>query len=151
MELRPRLVDLVLSLHTSQYASGDVIAEVQEVANAVRDKNVCGLLKSLQVIDEDDQGAAFDIYFFDSAVTIGAENGAPDVTDAEMRSLLGIVSVATADYKDVGGSKVASYKNIDLILKPGTDSTSVWIGVINGAGTPTYTASGMRLRLGVMG
>lgn len=147
---QPRhIVDVTLSADTSIFANGDVIADTQIVSNACFDKARAANLDSLVLIDEDDQGAALDLYFFDANVSMGTENGAPNVTDASMRSLLGIVPVATSDYKDVGGSKVANLRNLGLMLKPATDALDVYVAAVNGAGTPTYTASGLKLRLGI--
>lgn len=149
MELRYRIVEATMSLDTAIYAAGDVLADTQEITNFFRVKNVASLLKSVAVIDEDDQGAAFDIYFFDANVSLGTENAAPNISDANGRSFLGLVSIATGDYKDVGGVRHANIKNIDEILKGPLDSTSVFVGIVNGAGTPTYSAAGIKLRFGV--
>lgn len=146
---RVRIVDLTLSLDTGAYASGDVLANTQVVTDALRDKNVGGTLRSLTVIDEDDQKAVFDIYFLDAASSLGAENGPPDITDAAARSLLGKVAVAVADYKDLGGVAIAHYDNLNILLRAATDSKDIYVGVINGSGSPTYTASGLKLRLGI--
>lgn len=138
-----RLVDLTMSLDTSIYANGDVLAEVQALGCGA------GLLKSLTLIDKDDQKAALDIYFFSAAVVLGTENGAPSISDADCLECLGVVPIAAADYKDLGGVSMAIIKNIDMILKPVVDTQNVYIGMVNGSGTPTYTAAGMKLRLGI--
>ena len=147
--MHTRLVDVTLSLDTNAYTAGDVLAATQEVPFAIRDKNGIDTLDSLMVIDEDDQGAAFDLYFFSSNASLGAENGAPDITDTNIRNILAIISVATADYKDLGGAKVAYYRDLGIMLKSAADSYSVYVGAVNGAGTPTYSASGLKLRLGI--
>lgn len=147
--MHTRLVDVTLTLDTNAYTAGDVLAATQLVENAVRDKNQIDTLESLVVIDEDDQGAAFDIYFFSANSALGTENAAPNISDADARNLLAIVSVGTGDYKDVGGAKVAFFRDLGILLKPATDTTNIYVGVVNGAGTPTYTAAGLKLRLGI--
>jgi len=51
------LIEVILSLNTSQYASGDVLADTQEVAAAFANGHPA-VLYSLQVIDEDDQAGS---------------------------------------------------------------------------------------------
>lgn len=144
------LVDVTLSLDTSAYASGDVLAATQEIANAVRFSGGRAVLQSLTLIDLDDQGAALTLYFLQANQAIGTENAAPDIDDTEVLDVLGFVDIATADYKDLGGAKVVSLKNIGLMLEAAASSTSIYVAAVNGSGTPTYTASGLRLRLGLL-
>ncbi len=47
--------DVTLSLDTSTYASGDVLADMQEIANAVRANGGSVVIQSLTVIDKDDR------------------------------------------------------------------------------------------------
>ena len=138
---------VTFSLDTSAYASGEVLADTQVITDAMLDKNVPMKLESILLLDEDDQGVAFDIYLFDSLVSLGTENGVVSITDANMRSCLGIISVATADWKDLGGSRVANIKNIGLVVKAATDSRDLYVGIVNGTGTPTFTASGLKAKL----
>ena len=44
--------------------------------------------------------------------------------------------------------KVATLRGVGLELESTT--ASIWVGIVNGTGTPTYTASGLRLRLGLV-
>ena len=139
------MITVTLSLDTSAYASGDLLADTQEVTNYLSIAGTTSYLQSMTVVDEDDQKVGFDVYFLSSNVTMGTENSAPSISDANSRSILGFVSVAAADYKDLGGTAIASIKNIGLTL---TGPSGLWIAVVNGTGTPTYTASGVKLRLG---
>lgn len=144
------LVDVTLSLDTNIYASGDLLADTQAVASAVRLADGKGILHSVTVIDEDDQGVAFDLYFLSANNTLGSENSAPSISDANARDILGIVSIATADYKDLGGVKVAIKTGLNIIIKGAAASTSIHVAAVNGSGTPTYTASGIKLRVGIV-
>jgi hypothetical protein len=144
------LVDVTLSLDTSAYASGDLLADTQAVANAVRFNAGTGVLHSVMVIDEDDNGVAFDLYFASASATFGSENSAPSISDANAREILGIVPVATSDYKDLGGVKVAIKTGLNIIIKGATGSTSIYVAAVNGSGTPTFTASGLKLRVGIV-
>lgn len=144
------LIDVTLSLDTGAYANGDLLADTQAVANAVRVNDGTGILHSVMIVDEDDQGAAFDLYFLSANNTLGSENSAPSISDANARDILCRVSVATADYSDLGGVKVANLHSLNRIIKGASGSTSIYVAAVNGSGTPTYTASGVKLRIGII-
>ena len=141
------IISVTLSLDTAAYASGDLLADAQAVTSAARSSGGGGKLISLTVIDEDDQGVAFDVYLTSSSNSWGTENAAPTISDADARSIQAKVSVATADYKDLGGVKVAHYANINSIFLT-VGSANLYVAVVNGTGTPTFTASGVKLIFG---
>lgn len=142
------LITVTLSLDTAAYADGDVMADSQVVTNAVRVAGGRATLKSVVVVDEDDVGQAFDILFFSSNVSLGTENAAPSITDANARNFLGFVKVAAADYIDLGGVKVATKTSCELMLEPASGRDIYVATIIRGAGT--YTASGVSLKLGLV-
>jgi hypothetical protein len=136
------------TLDTSAYTAGDVLFDTAAVAGALRVSGGKAKLVSVTVLDEDDQAAAtLDLYFFRSNVSLGTVNGAPNVSDANARECLGWVPVAVADWKDVGTSKIACVRNVNLMLKA-TTGTTVYVAGVTG-GTPTQTAAGIRIALGL--
>lgn len=143
------LVDVTLSLDTSAYASGDLLADTQVVTNALKLTDGKGKIQSVVVIDEDDNGAAFDLYFLSANNSFGSENSGPSPSDAFARDILCRVSIATGDYTDLGGVKIAEVHDLNRIIKAASGTTSIYVAVVNGSGTPTYTASGVRLRIGI--
>lgn len=145
------LIDVTLSLDTSVYASGDLLADTQEIVGAVSTKGGSALLHSVTVLDEDDQGVAFDLHFLQNSTSLGTENSAPSITDANARSnFMCRVPIATGDYTDIGGFRVATVGNQNKIIKAASGSTSIYVAAINGSGTPTFTASGLKLRIGLI-
>lgn len=143
------IMDVTLSADTSALTSGDVIADSQEIANAVQYTSGRALLQSLVLIDEDDQKQDIDLLFFSGSGSLGTENSAPSITDANARKYLGKVEVAAADYDDLGGVAVVNLNNVGLLLKS-DGGTSIYVAAICRSGTPTYTATGLKLRLGVI-
>lgn len=141
------VVTVTLSTDTSAYASGDLLADAQEVASAALVSGGAGELVSLMVLDEDDQGVAFDIYLVTAATSWGTENAAPTITDAIAQTIVGHITVATGDYKDLGDQRIAFYKNIGLVYET-SGSTSLYVVVVNGSGTPTFAADGLTLKFG---
>jgi len=134
----------------------DLLAAPQEVTGFFLENGGQALVIGLQLLDEDDQKQDVDILFFQSAVDAGTENSAYAITDAEARELMGWVDIAAADYTDWGAWSTATVKNTDTgfkvpgLLEAGAATTSVWVAAICRSGTPTYTASGIRLKLAVL-
>lgn len=143
------VVDVTLSLDTSQYASGDLVAETQVVSNALNYGRRSGVLHTLTVVDKDDQGAALYVYVLDADVSFGTENAAPSISDANAANILGIITVGTGDYQDVGGAKVAFLSSLGIPIKAISGTRDIAVAVVNGTGTPTYSASGIVMRLGI--
>lgn len=144
------VIDLTATLDTSAYAAGDVLFDTQELANAARVTAGVTILQSIVVLDEDDQtAAAMDFYFFNANTSLGTENSAPSITDANARTLVGRVSLAAADFTDLGGSKLGVKTGIELVMKADTAQTSLWVAAVT-QGTPTQTASGIRCRFGFL-
>lgn len=139
--------DLTLSTPAEAVDDNDVLADTQEIVNVFMRPHALGLLKSIEVIDQDDQANEMDIVFLDSNVSLGTEDSAVSITDANAAHIIGIINVPAANYIDLIGSQVAFVKNIDLLLKGGA-STSLFVGVIT-RGTPTHTASGLKLKIGM--
>lgn len=143
-----RLFDVTMSCDTSAYASGDVIADTQVLSGFFRATDGTATIQSITIVDEDDQGVALDVHFLQSNVAMGTENAAPSITDANARYSLGFIAVGTGDYKDLGGARVACVKNVGLPVKAATGTQDLYVAIVNGAGTPTFTASGLKLRIG---
>lgn len=145
-----KLVPVTLSTDTNPYAAGDLLADAQIVAACVRANDSAGMLASIVLIDEADQGAAMTIYFASASASFGTENSAPGITDANARNILGFIDIATGDYKDLGGVKVAFKQNCNIPVSPATGTDDIYVAVVNGAGTPTFAADSLKLRLGFL-
>lgn len=140
---------VTLSLDTSAYGSGDVIADTQVITDALRVVGGTGTLQSLHVYDQDDQKAAFTVYILRSNVSMGTENSPPSISDVNALEILGRVSIAVGDYQDLGGVSVAQGIFSPFVLKSADASRDLYVAVVNGTGTPTYMASGIKIQFGI--
>lgn len=143
------VLDLTFSLDTGVYADGDLLADTQELANAVLSAGGVAALQSVMVLDESDQKQPFDIVFFDANQSMGSENSAPNISDANAFDVIGVVTVAAADYKDIGGCSIAQLgvATAARILKAASGQTSLWVALVS-RGTGTYSASALKLKFG---
>lgn len=150
MHLRNRIIDVTMTTDTAAYANGDLIADTQEIANFFRDKGVPAKLQSLTVIDPDDQGAAFTVVFSQASTSFGSENSAPNIADADALNVLGQVTLTASDYVDIGGAKVGTLRDLNLVLAPVDNTTkSLYAAIVITTGTPTFAGGAIKLRLGV--
>lgn len=143
------VLDVTLSLDTNQYANGDVLADMQEVTNAHYISGGCIQIISLVLLDKDDNGEDVDIVFMNASGSLGTENAAVSVSDADADKICWIVNML--GWNDLVNSKLAqanlSYWQEGIIKLTGT---SLWVGaILRDTNTPTYTASGITLKIGI--
>lgn len=147
-----REVDVIPVCDTSgAYTAGDVLFDVTEIGNIVKSTDGYAFLVGLTITDEDDNTAAgVTLHFFSGSATLGTPNAAPSMSDANSRQWLGSVTIASGDWIDIGGVKLASKTigdaGMPLLLVPKSSTRSVYVAATC-AGTPTQTASGIKLRL----
>lgn len=131
-------VAITLSLDTNIYADGDVLFDTQELASAVRVAAGYTWLTHVEINDKDDQGQPLDLVFFNQNTSLGTENSAPSITDANLDNKVGRVQVFAADYYDFGGAKCATVQPAGGPLHMKVASgTSLYVGGIS-RGTGTY-------------
>ena len=149
VETSIQYIDVTLSIDTVAYGASDLLADAQIVAACTRANDVEAILQTLVLIDEDDEKSPMTIYFTNVSTSWGTENSAPTITDAVAGSILGYVDIATADYKDLGGVSVVMKANLGIVVKPVSGSDDIYVAVVNGSGTQTYTAAtDLKLRMG---
>ena len=138
-------------LETSILADNDVFFVPVEVTGVFDHPGQSLALHSVTVLDGDDQNTDFDLYFFDASVTLGTLNAAVSISDTDAAKCLGSVRMeAATDSDDLINSRLFCKRGIGLALQASTSSTSLWVGGVVRSGTPTYTASGMKIKLGFL-
>lgn len=149
-----REVDVTLTLDTNAYADNDVLADSQIVAACVRANDAMGWLVGLRLLDEDDQAAFdFDLVLLSANASIGTENDPVSISDANARNVIGIVSVLQTENPsvDLVNNKVTwigpNHKDMPVPIKPVSGADDIYVALILRSGTPTFTASGIRLRM----
>ena len=142
---------VTFSVDTSAYASGDLIADTQEIDAAAAELGGVVILQSITLIDEADQKLGLYLVFLNASTSMGSENSAPNMSDANVTAtVLGQVAINALDYLDVGTSAVATVSGIGLVLQAASTTDSLYVAVVNGSGAPTYAADDLVAKFGFL-
>ena len=141
--------EVTFTLDVAAYAQNDVLADTQEIANAVRIVNGTGVIQSISVLDQDDNGAAIDIVFLRSNVSLGAENGPITISAANADEILHTENIIADDYNDYVNSQQVNKTNISFAFQ--AVGTSLFVAAVyRDAAASTYTANGITLKIGIL-
>jgi hypothetical protein len=143
---QPNVIDVVPVLDASILANNDVFMVAYEIPQ-VFNKGVARRLKSVVVLDTDDQNQAFDLIFSNATITLGTANAAITISDADAAKVVGSVRMVVATHAyDLINSTLFTQGGLDIIMQPVT--SSLWVSGVVRSGTPTFTAAGMKIKLG---
>lgn len=145
------LLTLTPTLDTAAYAAGDVLFDFIALANVVTAAGRMSLLQSLVAADKADTGVTITLLFANAAASLGAANAAPSISDADSFKISGSVSIAAADWIDLGGCRVASLRNLGLILKPAAGMSSYVAALVTAGGAAgTFGANDLQFGFGIL-
>lgn len=139
-----QVIEVVPVLDTNIYADNDVLFVPIAVPQFGHPGKVRKLV-SIAVLDKSDQAQDMDLVFSQGTITLGTINGVVGVSDADADNILGVVSVAVAEYSDLVNSQLATKNGLGLVMQP--DAVLYLSGVVR-SGTPTYAADGLTIKLG---
>lgn len=148
------VVSVTPTLDTNAYASGDTLFDTTKVqvltaaptGSAAR--GLRGRIASVTVLDKSDQNAGMTLFFLRSNVGFGTANSAPNISDDNAEQIVGRVTIAAADYTDLGGCDFAQAHNLNIPFVLPSNQRELYVAAITN-GTPTYAAAGLVLRVAV--
>jgi len=128
------------------YAAGDAVGQRMSVSLPFGPmqlgKSKHGYLRSLLVIDKDNEKANLILHLFRDTFTVAADNAPFGATDAEaVAKGLGIINIAVADYVSNGTVYAQAVKpalNIPITFPSGKSTLYIQLAAV---ATPTYTAA----------
>ena len=147
---KTKVFEVTLSLDTNIYADNDVLADTQILTAIMRKNGGSGIIKSVVLLDQDDQGTAVDLFFLRTSVNLGAENGVIDITDVEAVQIVGVVQIVAADYIDLIASQIAIKEGLNIVVDAASGVDDLYVAAAVRSGTPTYTAAGIKLKIGIL-
>lgn len=97
---------------TALYASGDALGSRFVIPNVVSADGGSAVLESVVVIDKDDEGVQIDFPLFTRVFTATADNAAFAVSDVDLESCIGVVSVS--NYSDFANNQIGTARGLGL-------------------------------------
>lgn len=143
---------ITMSTTTTVLASADIIADTQQMDGALRVTDGTGVIQSMTVFDPDDNAAfAFDVYIHNTSTSMGTENSGITISDANAAAgILGVVSFATTDAKDLINGRMYHKANLGIPVTAVSGTDDLYFSVVNGSGTPTFAGGSMPIRVGIL-
>lgn len=147
-DTRPR--DVTLTTDGSAKDAGDVVGGLITIPVTTNGQFTTGVLRSVCIVDDDEQDAALTIYLFDSepAGTAIADDAAFTLSATDAAKLIGKVVLASADYETIGGLSWQRVSGTDVDIEFATANGNLYAYVVCTA-TPTYSAIGPTLRFSI--
>jgi hypothetical protein len=129
------------AIDTAIYASGDLIGGKLTLSNACPLGQSGGLITDLVLVDQDNEKSAIDVVFWrkNPSNTTFTDQAPFDCHDTDMLELVGVVSIAAADYVSFADNAVATKESLALAFVP-EDGRTLYACLVS-RGTPTYTAA----------
>jgi hypothetical protein len=122
----------------------DILFATEELANVGAVAGQVVVLRSVAFSDIDDQGDAQTLFFFNANTSLGTEGSTPDIDDTEILTMIGKVTIASGDWKDLGANRFGIVQP-NIYMKLAGAATSIWVAG-NTQGTPTHTAAGLQFQ-----
>ena len=135
---------------TGTYATGDYVGPsgtATEFTGAVRVAGDSGIIASAMIIDRDKQSLTLELWLFDATVTPPDNNAAWSLSDVDVAKCIGVISFSTWYASALNSVSIVTGAAIGFEAAGG--STSIW-GCLVARGAPTYTASGLTVKLSIL-
>ena len=145
------IIDVTPTLTAAAYATGRTLGTVEKLGFNIPKLGTrpsSGIIRSITTIAYDDISPTIDLYMFDQSITQMTDNQAAAITDADAAKCIGKVAIASADFADIGASRVAYKANVDLPFSISSSGIGIYMQAIAKA-SDTYTASGLKFRFAI--
>ena len=146
------VITLTVVGDANESADNEAIFQADEIENAVAVNGGTCILQSVGLLDDDDNGGAIDLVFMDTTGLLDASDDCTVIDAADgviPDAILGVVTISS--YFDGVLWQYGHKENIGLVLKAASGSRSIYVsGVNRSGGALTWTAAGIRLKLGIV-
>ena len=149
-QMKTKVFTITPTTTTAECVAGDVVFQADELANFMSEKGGTAIIQSVTILDDDDKGESLDIVFMDTDGLLDATTAGGTAIDAAdgviPDAILGFATVS--NYFDGIAWKVGQKDNIGLAIQSASTTRSIWISAVNRGSTQTWTAAGLRLKIG---
>ena len=118
------------------YAAGDAVGGLLTFVNAARVSAGGGVIKSMIIVDDDQEAGALELWLFNQTFTATADNAAFDPSEADLENLVGVITTNDGTWFDTANQSVA---DVEASRRYDLTGTSLF-GQLVTRGTQTYTA-----------
>ena len=119
------------------YIAGDAVGGLLTFANAARFSGGGGVIKDVIILDDAGQDVELELWLFKETFTAIADNGAFDISQADLRNLQCIITTADGSYFASGTESAA---RVEVSQRYDLTGTSLF-GQLVTRSTPTYAAT----------
>jgi len=120
------------------YSAKDCVGGLLTFANAARKSGGKGIINTVTIIDNDDEGAGLELWLFNADPTVQADNAPMDFSDANMLKCVGVISISSANYYSLADNGATCLRGVGLQFQCAVTSL---FGQLKCIGTPTYTGT----------
>ena len=140
-----KVISVTATTDAEGIAQNKVVAQSIEIPNAVAGDGGCALIKSITLFDENNTTLVCDIVFSSVSTAITQDQGKSigedvDDLDSVLANVSGYVSLVAGDHSGMVDASVATKTGIDLMVEAASDSTSIYMHIINRGSTATFAA-----------
>jgi hypothetical protein len=121
------------------YTANDVVGGLLSFSIADGVKINGGVINSVYLVDDDNEGAALKLYLFSAAPTTIADDAAFAPTAADLKKMFAVVDIASGDYEEINSMKVVYKADVNQIIR--VDNKQQVYGYLVCGATPTYAAN----------
>ena len=147
-----KVIDVTPTLHTSEYAAGDIMFNRVEIPNAVLGKGGCSKLVGLTCNSKKADDTNIIVFFMTNNQSVGSANDPMNVSasDGAAAGFLGFVDLSDTGY-DLGNfnlhqmADTNSDKDMKMLLQAAAGSTSVYF-FASTTTVQTYAADDLTFR-----
>tara|TARA_R100000734_G_C3251930_1_gene53222 strand:+ start:46 stop:615 length:570 start_codon:yes stop_codon:yes gene_type:complete len=97
---RKKVIRVIPTIETSEYASGDVIFNSVAIPNAVKESGGCSKLLAAYMVTNSTDTLLFEMIFTENAATFGTVNATANISDADIRAAKVLASWASESTDD---------------------------------------------------
>lgn len=135
-------IEVTPTIVPAAYSANDLIGGKNTVSAIFRENGGTGTIHTVVVTDQAGQNVELDLVFFDEdpTGTTFTDNSPLTVADADLKNIVGVINIPSANYISFVNNSVAVVDNIGQVMKAAADADDLFMAVIT-RGAPTYAAA----------
>ncbi len=151
-----KVITVTATTDAEGIAQDKVVATGIEIPDAVLGNGGCSLIKSITLSDAANTSLVCDIIFSSNSSAITQDQGkavgedTPNLDDT-IADASGWVQFVAGDHTDLIDARLHTKTGIDLMVEAESDSTSVYMHIINRGSTATFAATDdVKVKIGLL-